>query len=451
MSFLNPNDDNFFENLIKKIDEKRNVFLTGGAGVGKTFTVARIIEHYGKKKDIAKTALTGIAALHIKGQTIHKFAGTGITNNPDELSTIIKKTFFEKAQENIRFTDIIIIDEISMMSKNFFSLLDLVFKTATGKHNTAFGGKQLIILGDFLQLPPVIKNKEERKDFWAFESDAWKSLNLLTINLREVKRQNDKTFSTVLNMVRAGINNLKISKYFQMSQVNKFPDEIKPIKLMATNKYVDNWNETCLKLRTEKEEIFKCEIEASDEKKKAALLRDCTAPEILKLKDGCQVMLLKNCPNGAYVNGSMGIYKGMDHEHGIYNSYTMETEYTPCLIIQLLDSDRTVYVPRATWELLRTETHNGEKIQFIDAQLSQYPVKLGYAITMHKSQGMSIDFLEVDARSVFADGQFYVAVSRARTYTGLRVLNFSPDIIKINKKAYNFYLELNKSEKNITE
>jgi len=417
--FLNPTDDNFFENLIENIDGK----------------------------DIAKTALTGIAALHIKGQTIHKFAGTGILNNPDELSQIIKKRFFEKAQENIRLTDIIIIDEISMMSKNFFSLLDLVFKTATGKFNDVFGGKQVIILGDFLQLPPVIKNKKENEKPWAFESDVWGELNLLTVNLREVKRQDDKTFSTVLNMVRAGMNNIDITKYFLMSQGNKFPAEIKPIKLMAVNKYVDKWNETCLKLIEEKEEIYKCTIDANDDKKAAQLLRDCTAPEILKLKEGCQVMLLKNCPNGMYVNGSMGTYIGMNHEHGIYNSFTMETDYLPCLTIKLFDSKRTVYVPRASWELLRTETICGEKVQFIDASLEQFPVKLGYGITMHKSQGMSIDYLEVDARSVFADGQFYVAVSRARKYEGLRVLNFSPDIIKVNKKAYNFYLNLNETEK----
>lgn len=426
-----------WELCLQAYKEGRNIFITGGAGTGKSFNMGKLIKFFEENDiEVARLAMTGMASLQmVGGETVHSCFKTGVISDPElYYSVVTNQMFIRETADRLRILDAIIIDEVSMMRSDFLELLNEILRYVMNSEKP-FGGKQVIFSGDFMQLPPVVKGGEEDekiKDcFWAFESEVWKALNLKIIYLTEIKRQDDVKFANALNMVRAGAVNQAVSEYFFKTHKHKFPDGIEPVKLLSTNKEVDASNFSRLQTIEAEEEYYKADIWAKNEYLKKKILQDVVAPEHLRLRKGCQVMLLKNS-KGSYVNGSMGEYVGK-------HSMIKDGKSIECLAVRLFDGNRLVYVERAEWTI---EKHKKGGFSDVEARFLQFPVKLGYAITIHKSQGMSIDFLEVNLGKCFADGMAYVALSRARKYEGLRVINWNPRAVKCNQKAFNFYMNL---------
>lgn len=416
--------------------EGRNICLTGGAGTGKSFNLRKLIEYFDENNiQVARTAMTGMASLQMpEGETVHSCFKTGLHHNKLHLINVVTNYIFQKeTQYNLKILDAIIIDEISMMRSDFLELLDAILQYVM-QNEEPFGGKQLILSGDFMQLPPIVKDDEDvhiKNNYWAFESPVWHELNLKIIYLTEIKRQDDINFANALNMIRAGAVNQSVNDYFFGTYKHKFPEGVEPVKLLSTNREVETNNMIRLKQLETEQERYEATITADNEFYRKKIINDVIAMEFLYLKEGCQVMLLKN-EKGVFVNGSMGEYLG---------KHTLKTEdggEAEALQVRLFDNDLIVYVEPFQWTI--EKTINGTK--HVYASFTQFPVKLGYAITIHKSQGMSIDYLEVNLGKCFADGMAYVALSRARKYDGLRVTNWKPGAVRCNKKAFDFYMGL---------
>jgi ATP-dependent DNA helicase PIF1 len=425
-----------WEVALKALQEGRNVLLTGGAGTGKSFNLRKLIEYLEDNEiECARTAMTGMASLQmIGGETVHSCFKTGIHHHPDQLGEVVSGFMFQKETIwRLRIIRVIIIDEISMMRSDFLELLDAIMKYVHG-NDRPFGGVQVIFSGDFMQLPPVVKDDDgDIKDkFWAFESPVWEELKLKVIYLREIKRQDDPHFANALNMVRAGAINQAVNSYFFDTHKHRFPAGVEAVKLMSTNKEVESSNLNRLLQIQEEDENYKAEIWAKNDFLRKKIIQDVVAVEHLRLRKGCQVMILVN-KKGVYVNGSMGIYEG---KHKITDAKGLPVE---ALAVRLFSTGQIVYVEKNEWAIEKAK--KGE-LKEKEATFRQFPVKLGYAITIHKSQGMTIDYLEVNLGRCFADGMAYVALSRAKNYEGLRVLNWSPSAVKCNTKAFNFYMNL---------
>ena len=441
--------------LIDAIKDRRNIFLTGGAGTGKTYLQNKVVEHFGNELIIVRTALTGLASLHVNGMTIHKFTGIGINNHVDQLKIITKsRNFRTKTIYDIEECDILFIDEISMLRSDVVGLLDALFKYVMDS-DKPFGGKQVLFSGDFMQLAPVVKRNDNLPDFWAFQSPVWDALNFNTINLKEVKRQTDKDFSNCLNWIRVGRKAMgpeierQVSNYIYNTRYNVMPEGVEPIKLVSTNDESNRWNAKCLRNIQTANEAYVADVDGISEKYVEAIIKDCPALMMLNIKVGAQIMTLKNDANGEYINGSMGEYLGLENAEvkvGRDDDGCPIFEMASCMKIKIFDSGLIVYVPRHIWsnEKKKISEVTGEVVTTTLASFEQYPVKLAYAITIHKSQGMSLDYLEVDCRNIFMPGQAYVALSRARTYAGLVVKNWSISKVMTNEAAFNFYMGLNK-------
>lgn len=430
------------EEILKNIEDEKNIFITGGAGTGKSYTLNKVIDYLDRhhsKKIVAKTAMTGMASLQFEGggQTLHSLTGIGVYKNIDDLKHIVNKYFFKTEKRYLlQEIDILIVDEISMLRSDTLELIDALFKYVM-QSTKPFGGKQVIFCGDFMQLPPIVKAEDRLENFWAFQSPVWSALDFKVIYLTEVKRQDSKTFSNALNMIRAGVVNDSVDQFFFKSVKNKIPDDVESVKLLSTNEAVNTFNREKLnRVSVESEEkTFMAKVWGMDEKLESTIRRDSPAVERLQLRPGCQVMILVNSPTSGYVNGSMGEFL----EHNFI--YDIEDNKIPVLVIRLFEDDRVVKVPMYQWTI---KIPQGEA-DLVLAYFNQYPVKLAYAITIHKSQGMSIDYLEVDLKKCFADHMAYVALSRAKNYEGLRVINWEPRAVKCNKAAFNFYMGLKKS------
>lgn len=425
-----------FEIALSAFNEGRNIFMTGGAGTGKSYTMRKLIEYFDENGiQAARTAMTGMASLQMPGgETVHSCFKTGIKTRPEQLADVVTNYIFQKeTQYQIKVLDVIIIDEVSMMRSDYLELIDAILKFVM-MNDEPFGGKQVILSGDFMQLAPVVKKEEKLNSPWAFESSVWRSLDLKIIYLTEIKRQDDKNFALALNMLRAGSVNPAVSSYFFNTHKNKFPDDVVPVKLLSTNVEVENLNKLFLDQLSGQEEYYQATVTGDDDFLKKKIVNDVIAMEHLYLKPGCQVMILRN-DKGNYVNGSMARYL---EPAKVAVQEGEETIVVDALKLELLDNKKIVYITQSEWTIEKKK----DGINYVLAKFVQFPVKLGYAITIHKSQGMSIDYLEVNLQKCFADGQAYVALSRARKYEGLRVLNWNPRSVRCNKKAFGFYMDL---------
>ncbi len=405
--------EEIIEALVERIEEGKNILITGQAGVGKTFILNELLDFLKENEyNVGLAGSTGVAAINIQGTTIHRMLGINKCSSIDEFETLmnsepaLKSVFWSRVKE-IKDLKILVIDEVSMIGASLLELMDHVLKKAT-KVKEPFGGKQIIFSGDFLQLPPI-------KDDYAFMSPVWKDAGFSVVHLTKVHRQDDPEFLEVLSKIRIGKYDDQVDSFIKKKiHTDNVLDT--STKLYPRNANVDAENERMLSSLEGK--IMKYEGEGIGTYSDIlTLTRNITAPEVLLLKVGAKVMSLKNADDLSYVNGSIG----------------------------------TVTRMRETWVEVKFE--NGVKEIFEDwtwtlrddqgevtASYSQIPLKLAYALTIHKSQGMTIDGeLFIDCDGIRSEGQLYVALSRIKDHKKLKLVNFKKEYVWANTKAVSFY------------
>ncbi len=396
---------------LKILHSGQNVFLTGSAGTGKTFLLNRFIAELGKKKlKVAITASTGIAATHIGGRTIHSWSGMGIEQKmtDKEIKKLVSK---KKLLSRIRSTDVLIIDEISMLDADRLDLLDEICKSVKDPF-VAFGGIQVVFCGDFFQLPPVSKGQAPR---FAYDSFVWRKSAIRVCYLEEQFRQDDRRLINILNSIRtnqAGPREIELLN----SRLRKSVGKVKPTKLYTHNIDVDTINGLELSKIKKKEKTFKMTSHGPKDLVKF-LKKSCLAPEKLKLKVGAKVMFVRNNFESGYVNGTLGVVTGFD-------------EGAPVVKIK---GGKKIIVEPESWNVEGDDQAVGG--------IKQVPLRLAWAITIHKSQGMSLDSAEIDLSKTFERGMGYVALSRVRTLDGIRLLGISqlallvdPEVVEKDKE-----------------
>jgi ATP-dependent DNA helicase PIF1 len=402
---------------LKILQSGANVFLTGPAGSGKTFVLNKFAEYLKENKIRAGvTASTGIAATHLGGLTIHSWAGIGIKENLTK-SDIKEIMWNEKVVGRIGAAKVLIIDEISMLPPNVLIMVDQVCREV--RHDSApFGGLQFVACGDFFQLPPVVRDGGEKK--FAFESAAWQKAGLKICYLEEQHRQEDNDFLKILNEIRDN----KVSAWARKKLAGRLQKEIegweKPTKLYTHNIDVDLINKKELGKIVAKPKTYDMTSRGAKNLVEN-LKRGCLAPEELVLKVGAVVMFVRNKFSGNtphYVNGTMGRVSG-------FNGSNM-----PIIQTRL----GKVEVEYATW----TIEVGGET----KAEITQLPLKLAWAITIHKSQGLSMDCAEIDLSKCFEPGMGYVALSRVRTLDGLKLLGLNDLSLRVSERILEFDKEI---------
>ncbi len=386
-----------------------NVFLTGEPGAGKTHTIRTYISYLREHGiEPAITASTGIAATHIHGMTIHAWSGLGIKNTLTayDLDALSTKEYLVR---RINSAKVLIIDEISMLSANTLSMVDVVCRTLRGSPEP-FGGLQVILVGDFFQLPPISKFGDQAQ--FAYQSPSWKKLKLITCYLTEQHRQGDAGLLSLLSAIRS--NSLEDFHHDELQ--SKIQKEKKvsdaTTQLFTKNIAVDNLNEEKLASLPGREEVFTMDSKGSNALVEG-LKKGCLSPEILRLKKDAVVMCTKNNPTAGFANGTLGVV--VDFESG--------TKYP---IIKTHDG-RRITIAHMEWVV--------EEDGKVKARISQIPLRLAWAITVHKSQGMSLDVASMDLSDVFEYGQGYVALSRVRTFAGITLRGYNQRALEVHPEV----------------
>lgn len=412
------------ETALKILQTGANVFLTGEPGSGKTHTINAYIAWLRDKGiEPAITASTGIAATHVGGMTIHSWSGIGVRQYLTEwdLDTI---TSTKRVVEHARGTSVLIIDEISMLSADTLDMVERVVREVR-KNDLPFGGMQVVVVGDFFQLPPIVRDNgteqntidmdtgEERGSRvpFAFRSRAWAAMNPIVCYLHEQHRQSDKDSATVLGAMRRGAvgEDARALLHERVGASHTAPADAP--KLFSRNVNVDRMNEE--RLSSVQGTLKRYDMVARGPAHMVdSLKRGCLSPETLLLKPGAAVMFTKNDPAGRYVNGTLGEVQG-------FTASGLPTVRTK--------NGRTIDVEAVEWKL-----DDGGKTL---ARIAQLPLRLSWAMTVHKSQGMTLDAAIIDLSDAFEYGQGYVALSRVRSLSGLYLLGFNERALAVHPEA----------------
>ncbi|WP_117882923.1 AAA family ATPase [Aureibaculum luteum] len=400
------------EKALAILKSGKNVFLTGSAGTGKTYVLNEYIKYLrARKVPVAVTASTGIAATHMNGMTIHSWSGIGVKEHLTQgnLASMKAKKYLKK---NLGKAEILIIDEISMLHKNQLNLVDRVLRYFKDNQDP-FGGIQVVLSGDFFQLPPIGKYNEKSRDKFSFMSEAWVNANFSVCYLTEQYRQSDSSLNDILNEIRTGNvsqQNLQILKEATEHTLEK--KEV-PTKLFTHNTDVDKINTEHLVELEGRTKTFKAtakgNIKLIDTLKNSVL-----ASENLQLKIGAKVMFVKNNSEKGFVNGTLGKVTGFNAEGHPK--------------VKLSDK-RIITVEKEDWSI--QDDHNK-----VLASFSQFPLRLAWAITVHKCQGMTLDEAEIDLSKTFERGQGYVALSRLKRIENLQLKGFNEMALMVDQLAH---------------
>lgn len=396
----------------------KNVFLTGEPGAGKTYTLNQFIEQATvKDKRIAVTASTGIAASHINGQTIHSWSGLGIKESlrDDEID---RMSYQPKMVEKYNNVDILIIDEVSMLHG---ARLDMVNRVAKWMRRSTlpFGGLQVIFVGDLFQLPPVTKRNDD-VDF-VHLSQAWQEASPTVCYLTEQHRQGaDDKLLTILREMRAG-ELTPAHRGLLVRSMRPAPEDDSVTRLFTHNLDVDALNRGMLEKLEGK--VTRFYMSASGDKFKIdAMKRNLLCPEVLELKPGAEVMFCANNFDDGYVNGTRGkLIRFTDNKKPV---------------VLTTDGDEII-VDKYTWK-----SYNDFHQDI--ASVTQYPLRLAWAVTVHKSQGLSLDAAIIDLSQAFTPGMGYVALSRVRSLEGLYLVGMNEQALEMNQEIAKFDKEIRK-------
>lgn len=471
-----------FKSIFRDLD---NVFITGGAGTGKTSLVRDIIipelEHRGL--NFAVTATTGIAGSHLSGKTIHSWAGIGLgpyfppsgtppqERDPDNLREFYQTTYDEwntsskggfgmrdGVRKRIRGTEVLLIDEISMCAgAGLLGYLDFFFKKIRDKNAEAFGGIQIIFIGDFHQLSPVEKGRVEVPD-WAFLSEAWRAAGIRTHELTRVFRQSDKEFADFLNKVRKGdptdpeylrkfVRQLTLEEAMCASYLVPTNAQADKLNNMVLNMYPAPTVSLAADFRIEPQLLASYE---TPDKVRKQLVQAMRSKETLHLRAGVPVLLKINDRSGRYVNGTKGFVTGFLNDRML-----PETNPEAVTLIEVTIPKRgdveELRVMVARHVTTRNPKEDHEEVAMVNdpvtgalkaaprwPQALQFPLIPATSITVHSSQGMSLDECVVDLRQSFAAGHAYVAMSRLRSASGLTLTSDEFDV-KVDPSVLRFY------------
>lgn len=408
----------------------KNILITGQAGTGKSHLVKKIVAHCERtRRNISVTAMTGSAAVLINGKTLHSWGSLGLG---DRSAGYLAEKILASWPKKVKWQrcKVLIVDEVSMMNATFFNLFEEVARLVKGNENP-FGGIQVVLLGDFYQLPPVAKAGEDNR--FCFESDRWNEVINDVCVLSEIMRQKDPIFQKVLSEVR--VNRLSPETIDIInSRVGIQPDissGIVPTMLYSTKKSVDQINKTEFE-KLPAEDVIEYEASYEIVGERISKMRDVdfdrfkeqvdkenNYERVLQLSAGAQVMLLKNIDQEkGLVNGSRGVVVSFDQDLPIVKFINGEIE--------------TINYQEYSYEISSVST----------IVAKQVPLSLAWCSTIHKSQGQSLDYVKINiGKGIFEYGQTYVALSRARSLEGLFIEEFDPTKIKVHPKVAEFFGE----------
>lgn len=429
------------EQALKILKTGANVFLTGEPGSGKTY-VTNLFVSYLRAHGIepAITASTGIAATHLGGMTIHSWSGIGIKDrlNKGDLQNIAAN---DGVKKRVTASKVLIIDEISMLPPTTLQMIDAVCRRIK-QIQKPFGGMQIVLVGDFFQLPPVQKNyryNESQDDLFdtipprfAYDSPLWLQAEFTTCYITEQYRQDDDALLSILSKIRS--NSFDHASLTIISQrkieVGNAPDSAP--KLYSHNVDVDTVNTRMLSKLHGEERLFQMQARGNRNLINA-MKKGCLSPECLYLKVGASVMFTKNNSKEGFVNGTLGVVEGFSKEKKL-----------PLVRIR---NGRKIEVASMDW----TVEENGE----IRGRISQIPLRLAWAITVHKSQGVSLDEAVIDLSRVFEFGQGYVALSRVRRIVGIHLLGWNDTAFRVDpevlERDQQFRIDSDQAEREFSE
>ena len=441
--------------------EGKNIFITGPGGTGKSMLIRKMVDHMNMRNmKYQVCAMTGCAAvlLKCKARTLHSWTGIGLANGT--MRKVIDKALSNKyACKNWKNTQVLIVDEISMMSKKLFDIIESIARLVRNQRHLPFGGLQIIFCGDFYQLPPVGNESEPETMQFCFESERWDTVfpKENVIELKKIFRQEDEEYQKILNEVRVG--EISDESYEKLCTCvgREIPKEIEsvPVKMYPTRAQVDYVNRIMYEKLDEEEQIYECEIDTNFttyidsgkliemevmncmqkipneiiENEVRNLMNNVHIIKELKLKIGTKVMCVQNLDiDGGICNGSCGVI--IRFENRIEdNGKTEKKRY-----------------PLVRYQNGRERLMVGEKVQSEEMPrvvCSQIPLIKSWAVTIHKMQGSSIEKSELElGNRIFEYGQIYVGISRVKSMNGLYIVDLNRDKIKSNEKVKEYYVKI---------
>ena len=434
------NEDLF--NLVEHTN--RNVFLTGKAGTGKTTFLNDFVRKTHKKHIVV--APTGIAAINAGGVTIHSMFGLPLRTflpttervNSDFANNIADLMHHFKYRKDkiklLREIEIIIIDEVSMLRADVLDMMDFSLRKVR-RNQQKFGGVQMLFIGDLYQLPPVVRDEHLLKQYYPspffFESYALKELPVITLELTTVYRQKDEKFLDILNEIRDGeIGEIDFDTLNERYIPDFEPDEESYVYLTSHNRMADEINQKKLKELPGKSHLFKAEITGNFNE------NQYPNEEVLELKIGSQIMFIRNDASSdkRYFNGKLAEVVDLDEKE----------------ISVIIDGEDDIFkLKKESWDQKKYSLGEDKSIQEeVLGSFKQYPIRLAWAVTIHKSQGLTFDRLIIDAGKSFASGQVYVALSRCRTLEGIVLKSkITPEVIFADKRVSKFQDETHANER----
>ncbi|WP_413612696.1 DEAD/DEAH box helicase [Bdellovibrio sp. HCB-110] len=398
-------------NALELLRSGENVFLTGGAGSGKSFLIRQFMKEL-DPKEMPILASTGAAAVLLGGRTFHSFFGLGIMEGgPD--ATYQRASKETRLMSRLRKVEGVIIDEISMIPGQALMIAEALAQRAR-ESKLPWGGMRIISVGDFAQLPPVTQSGQRD---WCFINAVWKQSGFQTSMLSHNQRVSDNLFLDVLADVRHGLSSERVRDFLN-EHIQEHDEDHPGTRLFGRKIYAEKFNEKKL-MELDEEEVTIDSIYFGSEKHIELLMKTAPVPVKLILKLGCRVMFLQNDPQKRWVNGTRGVITDIETDK----------------ITVKKDNGREVQVDKASFALQDAEGN-------IMASVIQFPLTLAYATTIHKSQGATLDDLWCDLSSLWEPGHAYVALSRLRSSEGLHLIGWSPRSIIVDPKVLDFYKQL---------